>query len=198
MTKKGQTTPRILTRARVLLLANDGIEDTEIMIRLEVCKATCVNLRRRFQTERLNILHEKARPGRPTIFDGATREKITALACSETPDGHASWSYQLLADKAVELGFVEFIRTQSVRFPKNALQPHRIRSWCLGKLDAGFFARMEDILHLYSLPYNPLRPLVVFDERPCPLAIPPVRCMFGIKTGASYGQEAYLTPKWRF
>ena len=114
MTKKGQTTPRILTRARVLLLANDGIEDTEIMIRLEVCKATCVNLRRRFQTERLNILHEKARPGRPTIFDGATREKITALACSETPDGHASWSYQLLADKAVELGFVEFIHKDTI------------------------------------------------------------------------------------
>jgi hypothetical protein len=26
---------------------------------------------------------------------------------------------------------------------------------------------MEDVLHLYSLPYNPDRPLVVFDERPC-------------------------------
>jgi hypothetical protein len=34
-------------------------------------------------------------------------------------------------------------------------------------MDAAFFARMEDILHLYSLPYNPKRPLVVFDERPC-------------------------------
>jgi hypothetical protein len=31
----------------------------------------------------------------------------------------------------------------------------------------GRFARMEDILHLYSLPYNPKRPLIVFDERPC-------------------------------
>jgi hypothetical protein len=34
-------------------------------------------------------------------------------------------------------------------------------------MDAAFFARMEDILHLYSLPYNPKRPLIVFDERPC-------------------------------
>ena len=34
-------------------------------------------------------------------------------------------------------------------------------------MDALFFARMEDILHLYSLPYNPKRPLIVFDERPC-------------------------------
>jgi DDE superfamily endonuclease len=34
-------------------------------------------------------------------------------------------------------------------------------------MDAAFFARMEDILHLYGLPYNPDRPLLVFDERPC-------------------------------
>ncbi len=34
-------------------------------------------------------------------------------------------------------------------------------------MDAAFFARMEDVLHLYSLPYNPKRPLLVFDERPC-------------------------------
>lgn len=26
---------------------------------------------------------------------------------------------------------------------------------------------MEDVLHLYRLPYNPKRPLLVFDERPC-------------------------------
>jgi DDE superfamily endonuclease len=34
-------------------------------------------------------------------------------------------------------------------------------------MDPAFFARMEDILHLYGLPYNPNRPLLVFDERPC-------------------------------
>ena len=34
-------------------------------------------------------------------------------------------------------------------------------------MDAAFFARMENILHLYGLPYNPDRPLLVFDERPC-------------------------------
>ena len=36
-----------------------------------------------------------------------------------------------------------------------------------GRMDAAFFARMENILHLYGLPYNPDRPLLVFDERPC-------------------------------
>jgi len=34
-------------------------------------------------------------------------------------------------------------------------------------MDATFIARMEQILHLYGLPYDALYPLVCFDERPC-------------------------------
>lgn len=47
--------------------------------------------------------------GRPSIFDGKTRAKITALACSEVPEGYSQWSLRLLADKAVELKLVETI-----------------------------------------------------------------------------------------
>lgn len=34
-------------------------------------------------------------------------------------------------------------------------------------MDANFIARMEEILYLYALEYDPLYPLVCFDERPC-------------------------------
>lgn len=37
----------------------------------------------------------------------------------------------------------------------------------MGIIDANFIARMEEILHLYALPYDPLYPLICFDERPC-------------------------------
>jgi hypothetical protein len=37
----------------------------------------------------------------------------------------------------------------------------------MGIIDAIFIARMEQILHLYRLPYNLLYPLLCFDERPC-------------------------------
>lgn len=50
---------------------------------------------------------------------------------------------------------------------KNELQPHLKRTWCLGKLDSRFLARMETILVLYALPYDPDYPVVCFDERPC-------------------------------
>jgi len=47
------------------------------------------------------------------------------------------------------------------------LQPHRKKQWCIRALTAQFIARMELILRLYLLPYNPLRPVVCYDERPC-------------------------------
>ena len=39
--------------------------------------------------------------------------------------------------------------------------------WCIGTLNSRFLARMEQILALYALPYNPDEPVVCFDERPC-------------------------------
>lgn len=41
------------------------------------------------------------------------------------------------------------------------------KTWCIGVIDSHFVARMEQLLHLYSLPYNPDYPLLCFDERPC-------------------------------
>ena len=114
LTKKKTTTPRTVKRARILLLSHEGIPDPEIVTRVEVSICTVRNIRRRFQTEGLNLLKEKPRPGRPTIFDGETRAKITTLACSEAPEGRGQWSLRLLADKAVELGYVEDIHFDTV------------------------------------------------------------------------------------
>lgn len=49
-------------------------------------------------------------------------------------------------------------------------------------MDANFIARMEQILHLYALEYDPLYPLVCFDERPCFL-IGDVVCGLEMKAG---------------
>ena len=53
--------------------------------------------------------------GRPIEIDGQQRAKITALACSQPPEGYAQWSLRLLADKAIELGYVEEISHTEVR-----------------------------------------------------------------------------------
>ena len=47
------------------------------------------------------------------------------------------------------------------------MKPHLKRTWCIGQLDSRFIAQMEQLLWLYSLPYNPAYPVICYDERPC-------------------------------
>jgi len=49
---------------------------------------------------------------------------------------------------------------------KNVLKPHLKQTWCIGTLDSRFLARMEVLLALYKLPYDPNYPVICYDERP--------------------------------
>src|SRR5690606_6155915 len=50
-------------------------------------------------------------------------------------------------------------------FKKNDLKPHLQKMWCIGKINAEFIARMEQILQLYGLQPDEKQPLVCFDEK---------------------------------
>jgi transposase len=63
----------------------------------------------KYKTSGLDVLTDKPMPGRPVGLSGEQRAKITALACSDPPEGYGRWSLRLLADKAVELEYVESI-----------------------------------------------------------------------------------------
>jgi hypothetical protein len=43
------------------------------------------------------------------------------------------------------------------------------KQWCIGAITAEYLARMEDVLHLYNLPFDEKRPVVCFDEKPVQL-----------------------------
>jgi hypothetical protein len=60
-------------------------------------------------------LSDKPHSGRPIEIDGQARAKITALACSKAPAGHARWRLRWLADKLVELGLVDSISHDAVK-----------------------------------------------------------------------------------
>lgn len=129
LTKKGALNVRVYRRARALLLAHEGKKDGEISDQVGITPQTVLNLRRRFEEERIGCVYDKPRSGRPVKFDGEVRAKITAIACSEAPEGYAKWSYRLLANKVVELGVVEAINYGSVghilkktNFSRNGLE----------------------------------------------------------------------------
>jgi len=41
--------------------------------------------------------------------------------------------------------------------------------WCIGQITGEYLAKMEDVLHLYALPYNEQRPVICYDEMPVQL-----------------------------
>lgn len=116
LTRKGEVQVRVYKRARILLLADEGFKDAEIMTRTDSSRATLTRIRERYGHEGAHgVVAEKPRSGRPSIFDGETRAKLTALACSSPPEGRSRWNLRLLADKAVELSYVEDISHETVR-----------------------------------------------------------------------------------
>lgn len=120
LTCRGEIKVRKYKRARILLLADEnhpkgGKTDAEIAEQIGVASITAHRIRKRFVLEGLvAALEEKSRPGAPDKFSGQQRAKVTALACSDPPEGHARWTLRLLADKLVELEMVESISHDTV------------------------------------------------------------------------------------
>lgn len=112
---KGTLQARVARRASALLQLHQGLELDKIAASLGVVRQTVADWRDKYFQNGLDFLTDKTRTGRPVVFDGIERAKITALACSESPAGRAKWSLRLLADKAVELALVEAISYSKVR-----------------------------------------------------------------------------------
>ena len=116
LVESGRKLARKITRARILLLADAGKKDREIADALQVCVQTVHKVRKRFFIEKsITSLEEKPRPGKPPKLDGLTAAHITALACSDPPEGRKRWTLRLLADRAVELELVDTISHEGLR-----------------------------------------------------------------------------------
>jgi transposase len=106
----GNDSNRKQNRARILDLLGRNRPASEIAALLGCSVTTVYNVKHRYQSEGLeSALAEKPRSGKPRQISGAACARITALACSTAPQGHARWTLRLLADKAVELGFCDSI-----------------------------------------------------------------------------------------
>jgi hypothetical protein len=80
-----------------------------------VCEATVTNVRRRFAQGGLEaVLHDKVQQHRRSALSGLQTAHLIAVACSPAPDGHDHWTVRLLAQKAVELGFVTNISPNTI------------------------------------------------------------------------------------
>ncbi len=105
----GSEKARKLTRARILLKADEDWTDEEISRALDVGIATVGRIRRKYVEYGLNT----ALNGKPRVrqyegkIDGKAEAHLIALVCGDPPAGYAKWSLRLLAEEVVKLEQVE-------------------------------------------------------------------------------------------
>jgi hypothetical protein len=122
MIKNARQSNRKFTRAKILLLADEGMEgpansDKEIAEKLDVSILTVVRVRKLLITKGqidnvLNFNHHKA--GRMPKIDGKVQATLVAQACSQPPKGRNRWTVRLLADQLVTLDVIDSISHTAV------------------------------------------------------------------------------------
>lgn len=105
----GIASARKLTRARILLKADEGWTDRRISEALDVGTATVERVRKRFVEWGGIEAIERRKPRRQyeRKIDGDAEARLVALACSAPPKGRTRWTLHLLADKLVTLEEVD-------------------------------------------------------------------------------------------
>lgn len=129
--RRGKPSARKVTRARILLKADEEVADEEIARLLNTGLATVGRVRKRFVEEGLeNALNEKPRPGRERKLDGKHEARLIAEVCCPAPTGHARWTLRLLAERVVELKLADSISHETVRqiLKKTNSSPGKSRS----------------------------------------------------------------------
>ncbi len=101
-------------RATGLKALHNGQTYQEVSDLLGISYQTASTWAKKYKSEGLNFLEDKPRSGRPLEIDALQKAKVTALACSEPPEGHAKWTLRLLADKLVELEYCDHISHNQV------------------------------------------------------------------------------------
>ena len=122
LVSKGKGVVRRITRSRILLLADEnqaegGWKDADIARALGVHQRTVERIREKCVMLGIEaaLNHTRPQKQREKILDGAAEAQLVQLACSEAPDGHESWTMQMLADKLIELEIVETISRETIR-----------------------------------------------------------------------------------
>jgi transposase len=122
MLSKGKAAARKLMHARILLKADASAGgpnwlDEAIAEGLEAGRATVERVRKQFVEDGLDAALERRKPRRQyeRALDGDGEAHLVALTCQKPPEGRARWTLRLLADRMVQLEYVETVSYQTVR-----------------------------------------------------------------------------------
>src|SRR4029077_567753 len=157
-----KTEQRMVERARVILLAANGLNGKEIAARMETRTARVSKWLRRFAEDRIAGLLDAPRPGeKRRKYNPATEERILKALDEPPPAGYSRWNGRLLAEHLGQVSKDQVWRVMR----KHHLSLARRQSWCVST-DPEFSRKAADVVGLYlNPPQNAL--VLCVDEKPC-------------------------------
>jgi len=138
---------RLVERSRIVLLAAEGKQDSEIAERLAIPRQKAARWRKRFLKLGVAGLEKDApRSGRPPTITASKINEVVTKTTRTTPTNATHWSTRTMAKEAG-------ISEASVRriWKAHGLKPHRIATFKLSN-DPQFAEKLEDIVGLYLNP----------------------------------------------
>jgi transposase len=161
-----KTPVRAVRRARIILLAADGVPSRQISVTVGMHESNVAKWRNRFRENGLKGLEDSPRPGGPRRFGHDERMALAAAATSERDpdDPVATWTYLDLAQRlradGIEISVSQLWRILTAM----DIRLDRVRGWLNRRDDPEFWPRVRDVCGLYLNP--PERALVLsVDEK---------------------------------
>jgi DNA-binding MarR family transcriptional regulator len=123
LTSKGKHRSQKVLNALILLACDEGEHQERRSTNEEISRVLGISMRKidrvkkRFVVDGLDIALNGRKGSRiyKKKVDGELEAHLIALSCSKPPEGFTRWSLRLLADKAVELEYIEQISHETVR-----------------------------------------------------------------------------------
>ena len=118
LVRSGKHSARRIRWAQALLKADAGWIDERISEAFDISIRTVQRIRQRFLEEGIEVaLGARSRKPRPYArkLDGEKEARLIALACSQPPEGRTRWTLRMLADRMVELCYVDTLCHETVR-----------------------------------------------------------------------------------
>ncbi|MGH2695088.1 MAG: IS630 family transposase [Actinomycetota bacterium] len=154
---------RAVRRARIALLAADGVPNRKIATEVGMDEHNVSIWRRRFEQERLAGLKDRPRPGRPSVYGHDDRLKIVATVTTVPPDPASHWSHSQLADVLEDEVGISASQIGRI-LAELDIKPHLVQGWITRSDNPDFWERAADVCGLYLNP--PKRALVLsVDEK---------------------------------
>lgn len=159
LVRAGNTSQKVVLRAKIVLLSDDGVPTGQIAERLQTTVPTISRWRERYEAGGVTgLLRDAPRPGRKPRLSAATVAAVVELTLREPPPDATHWSTRSMAA-------VAGISDTSVQriWKAHGLQPHRVRTFKLSR-DPQFIEKLQDVVGLYV---DPPKKAIVFsvDEK---------------------------------